>query len=207
MLYAADFHNGKVDVFNATFGKVQLDGQFKDPNLAAGFAPFGVQSIGKGIFVTYAKQNATASAQVVGAGFGILDEFESLSASKPSPPQEFSSPALRWSLFRCASRSRRQLAQEASNFDISRAFPRGRKIPSSVRETRRLNVRAAFSIHPTRLLLVTHTTTITRKIEQEPHWVRRSTTPKSGLKPPRYGRRDAEARPARVSFVVPRTTT
>ena len=76
MLYAADFHNGKVDVFNATFQKVQLDGQFKDPNLPAGFAPFGIQSIGNDIFVTYAKQNATASAQVVGAGFGILDEFD-----------------------------------------------------------------------------------------------------------------------------------
>jgi uncharacterized protein (TIGR03118 family) len=76
MLYAADFHNGKVDVFNATFQKVQLDGQFKDPNLPAGFAPFGIQTIGNNIFVTYAKQNATAVAQVVGAGLGVLDEFD-----------------------------------------------------------------------------------------------------------------------------------
>jgi uncharacterized protein (TIGR03118 family) len=76
LLYAADFHNAKVDVFNATFQKVQLDGQFKDPNLPAGFAPFGIQVIGNNIFVTYAKQNATASAQVVGAGLGVLDEFD-----------------------------------------------------------------------------------------------------------------------------------
>ena len=76
LLYAADFHNGKIDVFNATFQKVQLDGQFKDPTLPAGFAPFGIQVIGNNIFVTYAKQNATASAQVVGAGFGVLDEFD-----------------------------------------------------------------------------------------------------------------------------------
>jgi uncharacterized protein (TIGR03118 family) len=74
--YATDFHNGKVDVFDASFQKVQLDGQFQDPNLAAGFGPFGIQAIGNDIFVTFAKQNATASAQVVGAGLGILDEFD-----------------------------------------------------------------------------------------------------------------------------------
>jgi hypothetical protein len=66
--YATDFHNGKVDVFDASFQKVQLDGQFQDPNLAAGFGPFGIQAIGNDIFVTFAKQNATASAQIVGVG-------------------------------------------------------------------------------------------------------------------------------------------
>jgi len=76
LLYAADFHNGKIDVFNTAFTKVQLDGQFKDPTLPAGFAPFGIQTIGNSIFVTYAKQNAAAVAQVVGAGFGILDQFD-----------------------------------------------------------------------------------------------------------------------------------
>jgi uncharacterized protein (TIGR03118 family) len=74
--YATDFHNGTVDVFNATFQKVQLDGRFMDPNLPTGFAPFGIQSIGNEIFVTFAKQDATASAQVVGLGLGILDEFD-----------------------------------------------------------------------------------------------------------------------------------
>jgi uncharacterized protein (TIGR03118 family) len=76
LLYAADFHNAKIDVFDASFQKVQLDGQFKDPTVPAGFAPFGIQVIGNNIFVTYAKQNATAVAQVVGAGLGVLDEFD-----------------------------------------------------------------------------------------------------------------------------------
>jgi uncharacterized protein (TIGR03118 family) len=76
LLYAADFHNGKIDVFNSTFQKIQLDGQFKDPSVPAGFAPFGIQAIGSNIFVTYAKQSATANAQVVGAGLGVLDEFD-----------------------------------------------------------------------------------------------------------------------------------
>jgi uncharacterized protein (TIGR03118 family) len=76
LLYAADFHNAKVDVFDATFQKVQVAGGFKDPNIPAGFAPFGIQAIGNDIFVTYAKQNAAATAQVVGDGLGILDEFD-----------------------------------------------------------------------------------------------------------------------------------
>ncbi|NRO99462.1 TIGR03118 family protein [Paraburkholderia sp. NMBU_R16] len=76
LIFAADFHNGKIDVLNGSFQKVQLSGQFHDPNLPAGFAPFGIQAIGNNIFVTYAKQNATASAQVVGSGQGVLDEFD-----------------------------------------------------------------------------------------------------------------------------------
>jgi uncharacterized protein (TIGR03118 family) len=75
-LYATDFHNARVDVFDTNFTKVQLSGQFQDPSIPSGFAPFGIQAIGTKIFVTYAMQNATASAQVVGAGLGILDEFD-----------------------------------------------------------------------------------------------------------------------------------
>jgi uncharacterized protein (TIGR03118 family) len=75
-IYATDFHNSKVDVFDTSFNKVHLAGQFDDPNLPAGFAPFGIQAIGTNIFVTYAMQNSTKSAQVVGAGLGILDEFD-----------------------------------------------------------------------------------------------------------------------------------
>src|SRR5919201_4618876 len=40
-LYASDFHNGKVDVFDSSFGVVHLgSGAFTDPNLPPGFAPF-----------------------------------------------------------------------------------------------------------------------------------------------------------------------
>src|SRR3989442_532189 len=57
-LYASDFHNGKVDVFNAEFRPVTLAGAFIDPGIPAGFAPFNIQSIGTSLFVTYAKQDA-----------------------------------------------------------------------------------------------------------------------------------------------------
>src|SRR5262249_32297931 len=54
-LYATDFHNGRVDVFDATFGLVSAS--FKDPRMPKGYAPFGIQALGGNIFVTYAKQD------------------------------------------------------------------------------------------------------------------------------------------------------
>src|SRR5438552_2916847 len=53
MIYATDFHNGLVDVWN---GSWQLVNQFTDPFLPSGFAPFGIQEINGNIFVTFAKQ-------------------------------------------------------------------------------------------------------------------------------------------------------
>ncbi|CAB3772434.1 TIGR03118 family protein [Paraburkholderia humisilvae] len=76
-LYATDFHNAKVDMFDAQFNKIApAAGQFVDPNLPPNFAPFGIQHIGNNVFVTYAHQNAAKAAQVVGDGLGILDEFD-----------------------------------------------------------------------------------------------------------------------------------
>jgi uncharacterized protein (TIGR03118 family) len=50
-IYAADFANNKVDIYNGTFGLVT---SFTDPAIPAGFAPFGVQNIGGQIYVAYA---------------------------------------------------------------------------------------------------------------------------------------------------------
>jgi uncharacterized protein (TIGR03118 family) len=79
-LYAADFHNGKIDVIDGQFQKVALGtnrfGTFADPNLPAGFAPFNVQNLGGKVFVTYAKQDATASRDVAGPGNGFVDVFD-----------------------------------------------------------------------------------------------------------------------------------
>jgi uncharacterized protein (TIGR03118 family) len=43
LLYAADFHGAKIDVFDRHFTPVKLPGAFVDPNLPAGFAPFNIQ--------------------------------------------------------------------------------------------------------------------------------------------------------------------
>src|SRR5919201_811696 len=74
-LYATDFHNGKVDVFDGSFGDVNTPGAFVDPAIPAGFAPFGIQNIGGDIFVTYAKQDADHEDDVAGQGLGFVDEF------------------------------------------------------------------------------------------------------------------------------------
>jgi len=74
-LYATDFHNGKVDVFNQRFQLVHMPGAFEDPNIPDGYAPFGIQTIGNHIFVTYAKQDADAEDDVAGAGFGFVDMY------------------------------------------------------------------------------------------------------------------------------------
>lgn len=75
-LYATDFHNARVDVFDATFTKVVAAGGFVDPAPRAGYAPFGIQAIGGSIYVTFAKQDVAAHANVDGAGLGIVDVFD-----------------------------------------------------------------------------------------------------------------------------------
>ena len=75
-LYAADFHNGTVDVFDGSFTPIHNPGQFTDPDLPPGFAPFGIQNIGDQIFVAYAKQDADAEDDVAGQGLGFVDVYD-----------------------------------------------------------------------------------------------------------------------------------
>lgn len=74
-LYAADFHNGKIDVYDTSFGAASLTGGFVDPGLPTGYAPFNIQNIGGRLLVAYAKQDAGAVDSVNGAGFGFVDVF------------------------------------------------------------------------------------------------------------------------------------
>ncbi|HSB27763.1 MAG TPA: TIGR03118 family protein [Pyrinomonadaceae bacterium] len=75
-LYASDFHNNKVDVFDSSFHLVTLAGSFTDPNLPAGFAPFGIQNIGGTLYVTYALQDDDKEDDVAGPGNGFVDAFD-----------------------------------------------------------------------------------------------------------------------------------
>ncbi len=77
LLYAADFHNNKVDVFDSTFNPVMLmPGAFIDPHLPAGFAPFGLQALNGNIYVSYAKQDAQQHDDVQGPGLGFVSVFD-----------------------------------------------------------------------------------------------------------------------------------
>ncbi len=75
LLYAADFHGAKIDVWDDRFMPVNLPGAFVDRGLPAGFAPFNVQELGGRLYVTYAKQDADAEDDVPGAGLGFVDVY------------------------------------------------------------------------------------------------------------------------------------
>ncbi|MEP6883705.1 MAG: TIGR03118 family protein [Gammaproteobacteria bacterium] len=86
-LYATDFHNSKVDVFDASFVKQTTSATaftFVDPSIPAGYAPFGIQAItGSGvgaatqIYVTYAQQQAPDNHDNAnGAGLGYVDIYD-----------------------------------------------------------------------------------------------------------------------------------
>jgi uncharacterized protein (TIGR03118 family) len=72
-LYATNFHNGTVDVFDSSFHPVT--GGFVDPNLPANYAPFGIATIDNLIYVTFALQNDAKHDDVAGVGHGFIDVF------------------------------------------------------------------------------------------------------------------------------------
>jgi uncharacterized protein (TIGR03118 family) len=74
-LYAADFHNARIDVLDGSFGLVP-DSGFEDPSLPKGFAPFNVQVIGDRVFVAYAEQDEDAEDEVAGQGRGRVDVYD-----------------------------------------------------------------------------------------------------------------------------------
>jgi uncharacterized protein (TIGR03118 family) len=75
-LYAANFSEARVDVFDGAFMPVTpAPGAFTDPSIPSGFAPFNVQAIGDRIFVSFAKQDAQKEDEVDGTGLGFVDAF------------------------------------------------------------------------------------------------------------------------------------
>jgi len=85
-LYATDFHNGRVDVFDSTFVKQTTSATaftFADSGIPAGYAPFGISAIPNGaagatqIYVTYAQQQGPDNHDNVnGAGLGYVDIYD-----------------------------------------------------------------------------------------------------------------------------------
>ncbi|HEV7714161.1 MAG TPA: TIGR03118 family protein, partial [Steroidobacteraceae bacterium] len=79
-LYATDFKNNKVDVFDKDFHKVTTTGGFTDSALPTGYAPFGIQALqiagSTVIVVTYAQRETTSNDNVNGAGLGLVNTFD-----------------------------------------------------------------------------------------------------------------------------------
>jgi uncharacterized protein (TIGR03118 family) len=80
-LFAADFANGKVDVFDASYARQPTSPTaftFVDPELPADYAPFGIQAVLDGtlqLYVAYARKDAGGE-EVTGAGLGIVSVFD-----------------------------------------------------------------------------------------------------------------------------------
>jgi uncharacterized protein (TIGR03118 family) len=74
-LFATNFSQGRVDVFDGSFQPVANPG-FVDPSIPAGFVPFGIQAIGNTIYVTYALRNEQTGDDVAGPGNGFVNAFD-----------------------------------------------------------------------------------------------------------------------------------
>jgi uncharacterized protein (TIGR03118 family) len=73
-LYATDFHNGRVLVFDRRWRRVATRGGFRDRSIPAWYAPFGVQAIGRRVFVTYAWRAPVNGNDAPNGGY--VDEFD-----------------------------------------------------------------------------------------------------------------------------------
>jgi uncharacterized protein (TIGR03118 family) len=76
-LYATNFRCGTIDVFDSNFATPNppLSGNFQDPRIPAGYAPFGIANIRGNLVVTYAKQDQAKHDDVPGQGHGFVDIF------------------------------------------------------------------------------------------------------------------------------------
>jgi uncharacterized protein (TIGR03118 family) len=74
-LFATNFHSGRVETYNENFQPVNPTG-FSDPNLPAGYAPFGIHNLNGQIYVTYAPQDSKKEDEVAGPGNGVVDAFD-----------------------------------------------------------------------------------------------------------------------------------
>ena len=77
-LFAADFRNAKVDVFDSNFRKqprTATQYAFMDPSLPPGYAPFGIAVIDQLVYIAYAQRLASRSEPVSGPGMGLLAVF------------------------------------------------------------------------------------------------------------------------------------
>jgi uncharacterized protein (TIGR03118 family) len=73
-LYAADFANNHIDVFDGTFTATTVSGGFIDASIPAGYAPFNIQNLGGSLYVTYAKVGMDGDDEP-GVGNGFVRKF------------------------------------------------------------------------------------------------------------------------------------
>jgi uncharacterized protein (TIGR03118 family) len=73
-LYAADFANNHIDVFNGVFTATTVTGGFIDATIPAGYAPYNITNLGGSLYVAYAKVGGDGRAEG-GVGNGFVRKF------------------------------------------------------------------------------------------------------------------------------------
>jgi uncharacterized protein (TIGR03118 family) len=83
-LFAADFRNRKIDIFNAQYVKQDGTGKFADATLPADYSPFNIQALTRAgttvLAVAYAKRDAVTGEEVPGAGLGAVNIYSTAGA-------------------------------------------------------------------------------------------------------------------------------
>jgi uncharacterized protein (TIGR03118 family) len=89
LLYAADFRNRRIDVFDSGFVRQNASStqfSFSDPAIPSNYAPFAIQAIGDGavgatqLYVTYVRQPVAGYPPVMAAGQSFVDIFDTSGA-------------------------------------------------------------------------------------------------------------------------------
>jgi uncharacterized protein (TIGR03118 family) len=73
LLFAADFANNQVQVFDNRFNLVR---RFSDPGLPSRFAPFNLAWINNRLYVAFAKHEPGEAEEIPGKGLGYVDVFD-----------------------------------------------------------------------------------------------------------------------------------
>jgi uncharacterized protein (TIGR03118 family) len=73
-LYAANFAEGKIEVYDSRFEEAALPDSFFDPTLPLGYTPFNVANINGELYVMYAVTNGQD--EVPGPGAGLVNVFD-----------------------------------------------------------------------------------------------------------------------------------
>jgi uncharacterized protein (TIGR03118 family) len=74
-LYAANFTQMRIDVWDGNWMPAAAPGAFTDPSLPSDYGPFNVQVIGKRLYVAYAQVDPTSGDEVAGPGKGFVDVY------------------------------------------------------------------------------------------------------------------------------------
>jgi uncharacterized protein (TIGR03118 family) len=74
-LYAANFAQGRVDVWDGAWVPAAAPGAFTDDQLPEGYSPFNVQVIGNKLYVAYAMVDPASGRSLSKAGAGAVDVY------------------------------------------------------------------------------------------------------------------------------------